>query len=158
MAMITLKEYADRLGKTRASVYSKYKRGDLISARKMGRDIWIDEEEPYIDNRRKDRTTWSAANLRAAKLKAMGESISDESVSFDGVSYRLVRYFVSGQAEAEIGILAQPPVSDGDGAFIVGHATVLPENEVEAEALLGSDELYTKIQMVDDADIWCVVE
>ena len=51
MAMITLKEYAERLGKPRNTVYRKYQNGYLKSAVKMGRDIWIDENEPYTDAR-----------------------------------------------------------------------------------------------------------
>lgn len=51
MAMIPLKEYAARLGKDRAVVYQKYKRGGFKTAEKRGRDIWLDENEPYIDER-----------------------------------------------------------------------------------------------------------
>ena len=51
MAMITLKEYSERIGKERSIVYNKYKRGGFETAVKKGRDIWIDEDEPYIDNR-----------------------------------------------------------------------------------------------------------
>lgn len=51
MAKITLKEYSERLGKDRAVVYQKYKRGGFKTAEKQGRDIWIDEDEPYIDER-----------------------------------------------------------------------------------------------------------
>lgn len=51
MAMITLKEYAARLGKPRNTVYRKYQNGYLKTAVKMGRDIWIDENEPYTDAR-----------------------------------------------------------------------------------------------------------
>lgn len=51
MAMIPLVEYARRLGKPRNTVYRKYQNGYLKSARKMGTDIWVDEDEPYIDGR-----------------------------------------------------------------------------------------------------------
>lgn len=51
MAMIPLAEYARRLGKPRNSVYHKYQNGYLKTAVKMGRDIWVDENEPYIDGR-----------------------------------------------------------------------------------------------------------
>lgn len=51
MAMITLKEYAERIGRDRSVVYMKYKHGGFETAVKMGRDIWIDEDEPYIDER-----------------------------------------------------------------------------------------------------------
>lgn len=51
MARITLVEYAERLGKSRATVYMKYRKGGLKTARKEGIDIWIDENEPYTDDR-----------------------------------------------------------------------------------------------------------
>lgn len=51
MAMIPLAEYARRLGKARNAVYHKYLNGTFKTAKKMGRDIWIDEDEPYIDAR-----------------------------------------------------------------------------------------------------------
>ena len=51
MALITLKEYSERLGKERSLVYQKYRRGGFQTAVKMGRDIWIDEDEPFIDER-----------------------------------------------------------------------------------------------------------
>lgn len=51
MAMIPLKEYAERHGKKRDTVYHKYKCGTFRTAVKMGRDIWIDEDEPYTDQR-----------------------------------------------------------------------------------------------------------
>ena len=51
MARITLVEYAERLGKSRATVYMKYRKGGLKTARKEGIDIWIDEDEPYTDDR-----------------------------------------------------------------------------------------------------------
>ena len=51
MALITLKEYAERIGKARNAVYLHYRKGNFRTAVKRGRDIWIDEDEPYIDNR-----------------------------------------------------------------------------------------------------------
>lgn len=51
MGLITLKEYSARIGKERSVVYQKYQRGGFKTAVKMGRDIWIDEDEPYIDER-----------------------------------------------------------------------------------------------------------
>lgn len=50
MAKITLAEYAQRIGKPRSTVYRKYQNGHL-KAEKMGRDIWIEEDEPYVDAR-----------------------------------------------------------------------------------------------------------
>ena len=51
MALITLKEYSERIGKDRSIVYNKYRRGGFKTAVKLGRDIWIDEDEQYIDER-----------------------------------------------------------------------------------------------------------
>ena len=51
MAMITLKEYAERHGKNPVIVRQKAIRGGFQTARKFGRDWIIDEDEPYTDNR-----------------------------------------------------------------------------------------------------------
>lgn len=51
MAMISLVEYARRHGKARTTVYKKYAKGGFVTAQKVGRDIVIDEDEPYVDNR-----------------------------------------------------------------------------------------------------------
>ena len=51
MAMITLKEYAERHGKDPAIVRQKAIRGGFETARKMGRDWFIEEDEEYIDRR-----------------------------------------------------------------------------------------------------------
>lgn len=50
MGLITLKEYAERMGKPRNTVYRKYQNGYLHGV-KIGRDVFIDENEPYIDAR-----------------------------------------------------------------------------------------------------------
>lgn len=51
MALITLKEYAERLGKNPVIVYQKARYGTLKTAFKLGRDWVIDENEPYEDKR-----------------------------------------------------------------------------------------------------------
>ena len=51
MAMITLKEYAERLGKNPVVVRQKAIRGGFKTAIKFGRDWIIDENEVYVDNR-----------------------------------------------------------------------------------------------------------
>ena len=51
MALITLKEYAERLGKNPIVVRQKAQRGTFQTAMKMGRDWFIDEDEPYEDAR-----------------------------------------------------------------------------------------------------------
>ena len=49
--MITLKEYALRLGKDPVVVRHKAQRGTFRTAKKIGRDWFIDENEPYDDAR-----------------------------------------------------------------------------------------------------------
>lgn len=51
MAMILLKEYAERLGKNHVVVLQKAARGTFETARKIGRQWFIDENEPYVDAR-----------------------------------------------------------------------------------------------------------
>lgn len=51
MALITLKEYAIRLGKNPDVVRQKALRGTMKTAQKLGRDWFIDENEPYVDQR-----------------------------------------------------------------------------------------------------------
>lgn len=94
MAMITLKEYAERLGKSPTVVRQKAQRGTFQTAKKMGRDWFIDEEEPYEDARiktgdyigfkygyqyRKQRKAIRAAELAAqqAQQHADGEAAPD---------------------------------------------------------------------------------
>lgn len=50
---ITLKEYAERHGRALATVRQKAYRGGFKTARRVGRDWFIDEDEPLVDNRRK---------------------------------------------------------------------------------------------------------
>ena len=54
MGMITLKEYAERQGRNPAVVRQKAIRGGFQTARKIGRDWFIDEDEPYADLRIRD--------------------------------------------------------------------------------------------------------
>ena len=49
--MITLKEYAARHGKALVTVRQKAVRGTFRTAKKIGRDWFIDENEPYVDTR-----------------------------------------------------------------------------------------------------------
>lgn len=51
MALILLKEYAKRLGKNHVVVLQKAARGTFKTARKIGRQWFIDEDEPYLDAR-----------------------------------------------------------------------------------------------------------
>ena len=51
MALITIKEYAEKHGKHHVTVAQKCQRGGFQTAKKVGRDWLIDEDEPYSDNR-----------------------------------------------------------------------------------------------------------
>ena len=51
MGMITLKEYAVRHGRNPATFRQKALRGGFQTAQKIGRDWFIDENEPYVDKR-----------------------------------------------------------------------------------------------------------
>ena len=50
---ITLAEYAKRHGRALATVRQKAYRGGFTTAHRVGRDWFIDEDEPLVDNRRK---------------------------------------------------------------------------------------------------------
>lgn len=49
--LITIKEYAEKFGKSLVSVRKKCARGGFSTARKMGRDWFIDDSEVYSDRR-----------------------------------------------------------------------------------------------------------
>ena len=51
MALILLHEYAKRLGKNPVVVTQKAERGGFRTARKIGRQWFIEDDEPYIDGR-----------------------------------------------------------------------------------------------------------
>ncbi len=51
MALISIKEYAERNGLLHDSVRHKCQRGTYKTARKIGRDWVIDEKEPNKDRR-----------------------------------------------------------------------------------------------------------
>ena len=54
MSLITLKEYASRIGKDPVVVRQKILRGNL-PAQKIGRDWLIEEDTPYTDLRRRPK-------------------------------------------------------------------------------------------------------
>lgn len=53
MAMIPLVEYARRHGRDRATVRQKALRGNFKTVKKIGVELFIDEDEPYLDMREK---------------------------------------------------------------------------------------------------------
>jgi hypothetical protein len=54
MPLISLTEYANRIGRDPSVVRRKAIRGDFETAVKIGRNWVIDADEPYIDMRRAD--------------------------------------------------------------------------------------------------------
>jgi len=54
MAKILLSEYGDRHKKSKSTVKSMALRGSFKTAEKIGRQWFIEEDEPYPDNRVKD--------------------------------------------------------------------------------------------------------
>lgn len=69
MPMIPLIEYARRHGKNHASVSQKAKRGTFKTAVKVGRDWFIDEDEPYSDARIRTGKYVGVARNRKIKSK-----------------------------------------------------------------------------------------
>jgi len=51
VALITIKEYAARHGRDHRTALQKAQRGKFETAKKLGRDWVIDEDEPYVDCR-----------------------------------------------------------------------------------------------------------
>lgn len=51
MALITIKEFAERNGLTHENVRHKCQRGSYTTAQKIGRDWLIDENEHDVDRR-----------------------------------------------------------------------------------------------------------
>lgn len=54
MAMILLRDYAKKHDKTPAAMRIKAERGRFKTAKKFGRDWYIDENEPLVDLRYTD--------------------------------------------------------------------------------------------------------
>lgn len=65
MGLISLTEYAAKHGKHRVSVQQKAQRGGFKTARKIGRNWVIEEDEPYEDNR---ETSGKYKNWRKPKI------------------------------------------------------------------------------------------
>lgn len=53
--LIPLTEYAKNHGRALSSVQQKARRGGFKTTVKMGRDWFIDADEPYIDYRKRDQ-------------------------------------------------------------------------------------------------------
>ncbi len=64
--LIPLKEYAERIGKNPANMRQKAIRGMFKTAKRIGRDWFIDDQEEYIDGRIKsgDYIDWKYGKNR----------------------------------------------------------------------------------------------
>lgn len=62
--MIPIKEYAALHGKAVITVRKKAQNGGFKTAQKLGRDWFIDSDEPYIDNRRGPETSLGTRTCR----------------------------------------------------------------------------------------------
>ena len=51
MALISLAEYAEKNGRSSRQIRQKAAAGGFETARKIGRNWVIEEDEPYLDNR-----------------------------------------------------------------------------------------------------------
>ena len=71
MTFITLKDYAQKHGKAERTVRQKAQLGNFETAVKVGRDWLIDEDEPYVDKRRK-----VLKNYKEEKTEYIGSSDS----------------------------------------------------------------------------------
>lgn len=67
MALISIKEYAQRNGMTHDNVRHKCQRGGYKTAQKIGRDWLIDEKEANVDHRTKSDGRKARASGREAK-------------------------------------------------------------------------------------------
>jgi len=71
MALITIKEYAIRNEKAHVTARQMARRGSFKTAKKMGRDWFIDEDEPYPDNRVKSGkySDWRSKNTKIDQVE-----------------------------------------------------------------------------------------
>ena len=64
MGIITLRMYCDIHHTDLSNMNKKIKAGRFKSARKIGRDWYIDSDEPYVDHRRRDLKEKAETNSR----------------------------------------------------------------------------------------------
>ena len=64
--LIPLKEYAVRLGRNPDNARHLAQRGSFASAQKLGRDWFVDEDEPWPDRRVKSGAYKKKANEKVA--------------------------------------------------------------------------------------------
>lgn len=79
MALISLKEYAERVGRSHKTVYAKYKNNGFKTTQKIGHNILIDENEPFVDGRIKSGLyrNWRK-DIETGKLRKEKAEISDD--------------------------------------------------------------------------------
>ena len=82
MGLITLSEYAKKVGKNQGNISRKFRNGDFKTAFKVGKIVWIDEDEPLSDRRLiNGRYVDYRKNLRAGRERKAQKfsGVSEES-------------------------------------------------------------------------------
>lgn len=81
MALISLNEYAEKHGRKPDTVRQKVLRGGFKTAEKHGRDWLIDEDEPYVDERKKTTENNKTIDYRIGQIYAIAEQQFEDSKS-----------------------------------------------------------------------------
>ena len=82
--LIPLAEYAKKHGRSIFSVRQKAQRGGVVSAHKIGRDWFIKDDEPYLDERRNDME--KSRSYLFGELLAIWEWAEQMSMPREGVT------------------------------------------------------------------------
>lgn len=91
MALISLKDYADKIGKPYPLVYQKAVRGGFETAQKVGSHWMIDGGEPWIDRRAKAARYPASASADADDLVLVTDYARDRGVDVRSVERKATR-------------------------------------------------------------------
>lgn len=91
MALISLKDYADKIGKPYPLVYQKAVRGGFETAQKVGSHWMIDGGEPWIDMRAKAARYPASASADADDLVLVTEYARDRGIDVRSVERKATR-------------------------------------------------------------------
>ena len=94
MAMISMKDYAIKHGKNPSSARYMAARGSFRTAQKIGRDWYIDEDEPYLNHWHKEQRDIEWENPNGAVISDGLISIKQYAINH-GKHPSSVRYMVS---------------------------------------------------------------
>ena len=86
---ITINEYADKIGRSRASVYRKIIDG-FLPARRLGRQWIIEEDTPYIDHRSEYGEMAGKVKRGTTTLRPKMEQRILENQQIDTAQYRYI--------------------------------------------------------------------